>query len=267
MTFEDYMTEISATLSNEADRIKTYLDESSIPAAMKICEECFIKDHEEAFNSALSHYLVGDERQHIARFYELISIFPESFEIFTANLKEHIEREAINEINEIDVLNVDPKVYIETLLKVFVKYESLIQNELKNDEKFNVSLQSATANYVNKNIVVEASRISHKDPNAELLAKYCDILLSTDSGVQLTESELEKALLYVLVIVKMIVDKASFRNFYVDLSAPRLICKNSVSDEMEDFMILRLEEYFAGLHRHLNTDSLYVESSLTAFIE
>lgn len=267
MTFEDYMTEISATLSNEALLIKTYLDESSTSAVMKICEECFIKEHVEAFNTALSRYLEGDERHNIARLYELVSIFPDSLEIFTSNLKEHIEKEAINEINEIDVLNVDPKVYIETLLKVFIKYESLIQNELKNDEKFKVSLQSATTNYVNNNIVVEASLISRKDPNAELLAKYCDILLSMDSGVRLTEPELEKALLYVVVFVKMIVDKTSFRNFYENISAPRMICKNSVSDEMEDFMILRLEECFAGLRRRYNTDALYVESSFTTFIE
>lgn len=250
ITFEGYMLAIHEAIAQETERVKTYLDESSIDAVVRICEECLILEHKERFGQAFGDYLTNDQRENLAELYKLISKFPEAIDDFHSTFKSHIEREGDEAIGKLDnVVEVTPKVYVEAILTVYKKFESIVENELKGNSALKQTLEDAAKMFINNNAVTQAS--AYKDRNAELLAKYCDVLLSKDSGVVQPEEELEKALGYVLLIaLKMLTNKDGFQKFYENITARRMIFFSSVSNDMEDFMILKLKEYFGEQDSH-----------------
>lgn len=250
ITFEQYMDAIYQVLQQEAERVKTYLDESSVASVIRICEECLILEHKERFNKSFEDYLKAADKGNIAKIFDLISRFPKELEIFIASFRTHIEKEGDNAIGRLDnILNVDPKTYVEAILVVYISYESLVMNELRDNETFKQALDNAAKKIINDNPVTQAS--DYDDRNAELLAKYCDTLLSNDSGVRLPDNELENALKHILIYFKLLNDKDGFQKFYENITARRLIFSKSVSDDMEDFMILSLKDYFGEQDSHV----------------
>lgn len=243
INFEDYMNEIKLAMNQEAERVRMFLHESSIPELLNICEQKFVRDHCEKFNGSFGEYLRNGDLKNIARLINLISRFPDQIGIFKVTFREHIEKEGETAIGKLEnVITVDPKTYVETILEVFNKYKSLVANELNNDVIFEQALEEAVRLFINNNAVTQASEFA--DRNAEMLAKYCDLILSKDSEIVLPESELKKNLEMILVIFKLLKDKDGFQKFYENITARRLIYKQSVSDEMEEHMILQLKEYF-----------------------
>lgn len=253
MTFEAYMDEIERILSSEEKRVKKFFDEGSLKAVITICEECLIKDHEDRFNQAFEDYLKNDDTEKIAKLFSFIARFSEDFDIFKNTFRSHVEREGYSAVEKVEnVLNVDPKSYVEAILEVFTKYDTLVTDEMKNDESFRETLFRASAKFMNNNVAMQASlNISGKDRNAEMLAKYCDFLLTKDSTAVLPEDKLKEGLKRVFMLVKLIVDKAGFCTFYESISSRRLVFGTTVSDEMEYFMIGKLQEYFDTLGRDM----------------
>lgn len=253
MTFEAYMNEIERILSSEEKRVKKFFDEGSLKAVITICEECLIKDHEDRFNQAFEDYLAIDDTEKIAKLFSFVSRFSEDLDIFKNTFRSHIEREGYSAVEKLEnVLNVDSKSYVEAVLEVFTKYDTLVTNEMKNDESFRETLFRASAKFMNNNVAMQASlNVSGKDRNAEMLAKYCDFLLTKDSTAVLPEDKLKEGLKRVLMLVKLIVDKAGFCTFYENISSRRLVFGTTVSDEMEYFMIGKLQEYFDTLGRDM----------------
>ena len=88
------------------------------------------------------------------------------------------------------VLN-DPKLYVQTILNVHHRYNSLTITAFNNDAGFVAALDKACGKFINSNIVTKAPNSSSKSP--ELLAKYCDLLLKKSSKNP-EEAELEDSL-------------------------------------------------------------------------
>ncbi len=99
----------------------------------------------------------------------------------------------------------------------------------------------------NTKIVFFRATSAHKP--AELLARYCDILLRRSAG-----NELEAGLKDAMAVFRLLEDKDVFQTCYARFLASRLIQQNSNSDEAESVMIGKLKhscgfEYTAKLQR------------------
>lgn len=243
MAFTDYIHTTNEILSNEKTRVETFMDVSSLDLIISICEKCLIKDHDELFNTYFNQCLVKNEREMISQVYELISRFPDDLAIFKVTFRDHIVKEANDEIgNMSNLLNPDPKEYVEILIKIMNKYESIIEAELKGNEEFKSASLDAAEDFINDNI---AAKVGNGQRNSKLLVMCCDILLSTESSPEIPEQdheELKKSLESVLNIVQLTHDKVGFLKFYETITTPRIIFDKSKSNELEDFMILQLQQ-------------------------
>lgn len=249
ITFEGYMDAVTEVISQETERIENYFDESSVKSVVGICEESLIKGHSERFNLSLKGYLETDNRACIAKLFDLVSRFPENIGILRSTFRAHIEKVGDDSISGLEnIVSVDPKTYVESIIKVYKHYDSLVTNELRNDTAFRQDLETAMKIFMNNNAVTQASDFD--DRNAELLAKYCDIMLTKDAAKVVPENELEQAVQHVIMLYKLLNDKHGFQKFYENITVRRLIFHQSVSTELEEVMILELKEYFGGQDSH-----------------
>ncbi|TPX51845.1 hypothetical protein SeLEV6574_g00028 [Synchytrium endobioticum] len=144
---------------------------------------------------------------------------------------------------------IDPKVYVEALLAVHSKYQTLVSTAFKSDSGFVAALDKACREFVNRNHVCKEG--SQKSP--QLLAQYCDSLLR--KGGKLTEdTEVEEVLNQIMTVFKYVEDKDVFQKFYSKMLAKRLVNFTSSSEDAESMMISKLKdacgyEYTSKLQR------------------
>lgn len=249
ISFEQYIELINQTLNEEKERVATFFDESSVDAVIKICEESLIKNRMKIFHKAFKDYLMLENHGYLANIYKFISRFPDEIEEFHAIFRKHVELEGEDAVSRLDnVLTVDAKAYIEVLLSVYMKYEQLVKDKFDGNELFKQSLELASKFFINNNAVTLAS--GYQDRSAELMAKYCDVLLSKNSEFRFVEEELKQRMEHIMIIFKFLNDKDGFQKFYENITARRLILKLSVSDELEEKMILDMTDYFGEQDSH-----------------
>lgn len=248
----EYMKRVEQRLNEENKRVSVYLHESTqIPLANR-CESVLIHRHLDAFRVEFQNLLNSDKNDDLARMYMLVSRTPDGLADLKLALENHINnqgQQAIEKIGE-DAAN-DPKVYVQTILEVHMKFNSLVMTAFNNDSGFVAALDKACNKFINSNCVTQASKNESRSP--ELLAKYCDILLKKSSKNP-EEAELEDTLNHVMIVFKYILDKDIFQKFYSKLLAKRLVFHMSASDDAEASMISKLKqacgfEYTSKLQR------------------
>lgn len=249
INFEQYIALIIQTLDEEKERVTTFFDESSVNDVIRICEENLIKNRIRIFHQAFQDYLMFENHDCLANIYKFISGFPDEMEEFRTIFRKHVELEGEDAVGRLeDVLTVDAKAYIEVVLSVYMKYERVVMERFGGNDLFKQTLDVASKCFINNNAVTLAS--GYQDRNAELMAKYCDILLTRNSEFTFAEEELKTRFEHIMIMFKFLNDKDGFQKFYENIAARRLILKLSVSDELEEKMILDLKDYFGEQDSH-----------------
>ncbi|CAF5016233.1 unnamed protein product [Rotaria sp. Silwood1] len=159
---------------------------------------------------------------------QLKKIFENNFRPKGIESMERISATAIN----------DPKDYVETILKIHKDLSNVAQKFFHNNEHLIASLNKACENFINNNAVTEAANNATK--SAELLARYCDILLRKGSKVE-REIDIEEKFNQIMIVYNYVKDKHSFETFYRKMLVKRLLGKLSASNDNEQSMILRLK--------------------------
>ncbi|KAL2918338.1 ubiquitin ligase (cullin) of SCF [Polyrhizophydium stewartii] len=136
-----------------------------------------------------------------------------------------------------DSAEIDPKLYVDSLLLVHKKYAELVQTAFRGESGFVASLDKACREFVNRNVVCKSS--SSKSP--ELLARYCDSLLRKTSKMA-EDNEFEDVLNSVMTVFKYVEDKDVFQKFYSNYLAKRLVNGTSSSDDGETSMLTKLKD-------------------------
>jgi cullin 1 len=85
----------------------------------------------------------------------------------------------------------DPQQYVETVLKVYKQYNTLVVGSFRNDPGFVASLDKACRSFINENAVCKLAKSASKSP--ELLARFVDSLLKK-SAKNPEEQEMEQLL-------------------------------------------------------------------------
>ncbi|KAM9962638.1 hypothetical protein ACTFIR_005554 [Dictyostelium discoideum] len=256
-----YMKKAETRIDEEEQRSQKYLNSSSHDKMRRLLHSILIEKHKELLQSECINYLKDEKLDEIYNMYKLLSRIEGGLAPVLETVQKYIQHVGIDAIKSIpDRSNPDPKIYVETLLKIYLQFSSIIKKSFNNDVSFITVLDLACHKIFNQNHI---TRNTTKSP--ELLAKYCDMLLKKGNK-QHEEIELEEKLGQIIVLFKYVDDKDVFQKFYSKMLSRRLINGTSVSDDIEKFMITGLKqacgfEYTSKFQRMFNDITLSAETN------
>ena len=235
----EYMKKAETRLDEEKERVGLYLHQDIMKKLMDTCNEALITSHSILLRDEFQNLLDNERTDDLARMYKLLARIKDGLDPLRQRFENHVRKAGLAAVEKVATQgeNFEPKVYVDALLEVHGKYQSLVNSAFTGESEFVRSLDNACKEFVNRNLICKAS--STKSP--ELLAKYTDQLLKKGAKAA-DESELEELLVQIMVVFKYIEDKDVFQKFYSRMLAKRLVHTSSVSDDAETSMISKLKE-------------------------
>ncbi|XP_042906045.1 cullin-1 [Parasteatoda tepidariorum] len=248
----EFMKKIEIWFLEEQRRAQLYLHESTLEALVRILENIVISKYMETFHSEFQTLLSYNKIDDLKRMYQLLYRVLGGLDQLKVQFQEYVTQQGLEAIEKYNDSN-DPKTYINSILEIHQRFNSIVITAFESEAGFATALDKACERFINKNSVTESSGSSSK--SAELLAKYCDLLLKKKPR-DAEEMEIVDNLNQAMTIFKYIEEKDIFQSFYSKMLAKRLVQQMSVSgnDDAETIMIAKLREacgfeYTAKLQR------------------
>ncbi|KAJ5158317.1 uncharacterized protein N7500_007968 [Penicillium coprophilum] len=235
----EYMKKAEMRLGEEKDRVGLYLHPDVTKSLTDTCLAVLVTAHSTLLRDEFQVLLDNERQDDLARMYRLLSRIKEGLDPLRTTFENHVRRAGLAAVEKVasEGETLEPKLYVDALLHVHTRYQSLVDEAFNGEAEFVRSLDNACREFVNRNRICKTS--SSKSP--ELLAKYTDSLLKKGSK-SAEESELEDMLVQIMTVFKYIEDKDVFQKFYSKNLAKRLVHVSSVSDDAETSMISKLKE-------------------------
>ncbi|CAF4983587.1 unnamed protein product [Rotaria sp. Silwood1] len=126
---------------------------------------------------------------------------------------------------------------LKQFLIIHKEFFKVAQKFFNNDENLITSVNKTCTNFINNNVLTEVTDNARK--SAELLARYCDVVLRKGSKVE-KGIEIEEKFYQIMIVFNYIKDKDVFEKFYYKMLAKRLIDRLSLSNDYEELMKLNL---------------------------
>uniref|UniRef100_A0A8C5E8R9 Cullin-3-like n=1 Tax=Gouania willdenowi TaxID=441366 RepID=A0A8C5E8R9_GOUWI len=223
---------IEAKIDDEIERIMHCLDKSTKKPIVKMIEQKLISKHMkrivEMENSGLVHMLNSEKTDDLACMYKLLSRAPNGLktmcECMSSYLQEQ-EKALMAEKGE----GKTPVDYIQGLLDLKSRLDLFLQESFHNEPLFKQTITSDFEYIINLHSC-----------SPEYLSLFIDDKLK--KGVKsLTEQEVESILDKAMTLFRLMQEKDVFERFYTQHLARRLLTNQSVSDDSEKNMILKLK--------------------------
>ena len=252
----EYMKKATYWLEEEENRVTSYLHASTREPLIMATETVLLAEHVTSLQDEFQPLLERDKIEDLARMFKLLSRVPENLVKLRDLFEKHVKNSGMVEMEKIgsqedaagsgmntpdekkkSLDQFDPKIYVETLLQVYHKFEGVSKAAFESEAGFVASLDRGCRDFVNRNIFCK----SRSSRSSELLAKYVDSLLRKSQKTS-EDSEVEILLNGVMTIFKFIEDKDVFQKFYTKNLAKRLVNGVSASDDAETSLITKLKE-------------------------
>ncbi|NXL83778.1 CUL4B protein, partial [Alectura lathami] len=223
----EYLHHVNKRLEEEADRIITYLDQSTQSHMAAMAEKQLLGEHLTAIlQKGLNHLLDENRIQDLSLLYQLFSRVRGGVQVLLQHWIEYIKA-----FGSTIVINPEKdKTMVQELLDFKDKVDHIIDVCFLKNEKFVNAMKEAFETFINKR------------PNkpAELIAKYVDSKLRAGNK-EATDEELEKMLDKIMIIFRFIYGKDVFEAFYKKDLAKRLLVGKSASVDAEKSMLSKLK--------------------------
>ncbi|CAG0902644.1 unnamed protein product [Darwinula stevensoni] len=231
----EYMEKVISKMDEECLRARKFLNPSSYQKVVGECEQRMVADHLELLSSESKDMVSLENLKDLQNLYLLLKSIPSGLGVLASRIQDHIKAKGLESIHGLSGDNI-PNLFVDNLLQIHSKYSQMVQSIFLGDHLFLSALDKACAAVINY-------RPTPKQPchSAELLARYCDMLLKKSSK-SMSESEVDEKLARAIIIFRYIDDKDVFQKFYAKMLSRRLIHQLSMSMDAEEAMINRLKE-------------------------
>ncbi|XP_023656318.1 cullin-4B isoform X1 [Paramormyrops kingsleyae] len=223
----EYLHHVNKRLEEEADRVITYLDQSTQKPLIATVEKQLLGEHlTTTLQKGLNHLLDENRIQDLSLLYQLFSRVRGGVQVLLQHWIEYIKA-----FGSTIVINPEKdKTMVQELLDFKDKVDHIIDVCFLKNEKFVNAMKEAFETFINKR------------PNkpAELIAKYVDSKLRAGNK-EATDEELEKMLDKIMIIFRFIYGKDVFEAFYKKDLAKRLLVGKSASVDAEKSMLSKLK--------------------------
>ncbi|KAM6924217.1 cullin-4B [Xenentodon cancila] len=223
----EYLHHVSKRLEEEADRVITYLDQSTQKPLIATVEKQLLGEHlTTTLQKGLTHLLDENRIQDMSLLYQLFSRVRGGVQVLLQHWIEYIKA-----FGSTIVINPEKdKTMVQELLDFKDKVDQIIDVCFLKNEKFVNAMKEAFETFINKR------------PNkpAELIAKHVDSKLRAGNK-EATDEELEKMLDKIMIIFRFIYGKDVFEAFYKKDLAKRLLVGKSASVDAEKSMLSKLK--------------------------
>lgn len=223
----EYLHHVNKRLEEEADRVITYLDQSTQKPLIATVEKQLLGEHLTAtLQKGLTHLLDENRIQDLSLLYQLFSRVRGGVQVLLQHWIEYIKA-----FGSTIVINPEKdKTMVQELLDFKDKVDHIIDVCFLKNEKFVNAMKEAFETFINKR------------PNkpAELIAKHVDSKLRAGNK-EATDEELEKMLDKIMIIFRFIYGKDVFEAFYKKDLAKRLLVGKSASVDAEKSMLSKLK--------------------------
>ncbi|XP_068596334.1 cullin-4B [Brachionichthys hirsutus] len=223
----EYLHHVNKRLEEEADRVITYLDQSTQKPLIATVEKQLLGEHLTAtLQKGLTHLLDENRIQELSLLYQLFSRVRGGVQVLLQHWIEYIKA-----FGSTIVINPEKdKTMVQELLDFKDKVDHIIDICFMKNEKFVNAMKEAFETFINKR------------PNkpAELIAKHVDSKLRAGNK-EATDEELEKMLDKIMIIFRFIYGKDVFEAFYKKDLAKRLLVGKSASVDAEKSMLSKLK--------------------------
>jgi len=239
----DYLIKAEDRLESERARVGHYLNPTTEPELMRICEREMLENHQQILlekeGSGCSVLLANEKNNDLSRMYQLFSRCPYGLTSMATIVRKHItksgnaimaKREERIEAGEKET-SQDP-VLVKELLDLHDKYMAMVSQNFAGNALLQKALKDAFTEFVNRDI--------GKYKTAGLMSNFCDRIVKT-GGEKLSEREVEEYLSKIVMLFSYITDKDLFAEIYRQQLAKRLLNHRSLSDDAERLMIGKLK--------------------------
>uniref|UniRef100_A0A672GWB6 Cullin-4B n=1 Tax=Salarias fasciatus TaxID=181472 RepID=A0A672GWB6_SALFA len=219
----EYLHHVNKRLEEEADRVITYLDQSTQKPLIATVEKQLLGEHLTAtLQKGLTHLLDENRIQDLSLLYQLFSRVRGGVQVLLQHWIEYIKVRYVSRILVFTIV-INPE-------KDKTMVDHIIDVCFMKNEKFVNAMKEAFETFINKR------------PNkpAELIAKHVDSKLRAGNK-EATDEELEKMLDKIMIIFRFIYGKDVFEAFYKKDLAKRLLVGKSASVDAEKSMLSKLK--------------------------
>lgn len=227
-----YIRRVEARITEEAERAKLYLDESTECRIVEVVEDELIKKHMrtivEMENSGVVYMLKNTKTDDLACMYKLFSRVNGGLKTIADCVSQHLRSMGKNLVKEEDS-GTNPITFVQNLLDLKDRFDHFLHHSFNNDKIFKNMISSDFEHFLNLN---------SKSP--EYLSLFIDDKLK--KGCKgMSEQEIETILDKTMVLFRYLLEKDVFERYYKAHLAKRLLLNKSVSDDSEKNMISKLK--------------------------
>ncbi|XP_039600576.1 cullin-4A [Polypterus senegalus] len=223
----EYLHHVSKRLEEEADRIITYLDQSTQKQLIFTVEKQLLGEHlVTILQKGLTSILDENRVPELTLLYQLFSRVKGGLLVLLNHWSEYIKAFGTT----IVMTPEKDKDMVQDLLDFKDKMDIIAEVCFQKNEKFINSMKESFETFINRR------------PNkpAELIAKYVDSKLRAGNK-EATDEELERILDKIMIIFRFIHGKDVFEAFYKKDLAKRLLVGKSASVDAEKSMLSKLK--------------------------
>ncbi|XP_022124767.1 cullin-3 [Pieris rapae] len=227
-----YIARVEARISEEAERARHYLDESTEPRVIAVLEHELIERHMKTIvemeNSGVVHMLMHTRTVELACVYKLLSRVQEGLRTVADAVSAHLREQGRALVTDTHH-NTNAIAYVQNLLELKDRFDHFLHKSFNSDKIFKHMIASDFEYFLNLN---------NKSP--EFLSLFIDGKLKKgEKGM--SEQEIEAVLDKTMVLFRFLQEKDVFERYYKQHLAKRLLLNKSVSDDSEKNMISKLK--------------------------